>query len=140
MNKSKIEWCDHTWNPITGCRHGCKYCYANHMVKRFAGDTRLNIMAKKDYRMEASHDGSEDVYVLDEPMLNETGKPLVYPFGFEPTFHRHRLNTLDKLKMGNNVFVGAMPDMKEYAAMETAGTGQISDAWMIRVRDGRDRN
>lgn len=33
-----------------------------------------------------------------------------------------------------------MPDMKEYAAMETAGTGQISDAWMIRVRDGRDRN
>lgn len=47
MNRSKIEWCDHTWNPITGCRHGCKYCYANHMVKRFAGDTRLNIMAKK---------------------------------------------------------------------------------------------
>lgn len=111
MNRSKIEWCDHTWNPITGCRHGCKYCYANHMVKRFAGDTRLNIMAKKDYRMEASHDGSEDVYVLDEPMLNETGKPLVYPFGFEPTFHRHRLNTLDKLKMGNNVFVGAMADI-----------------------------
>ena len=33
-----------------------------------------------------------------------------------------------------------MPDMKEYAAMETAGTGQISDVWMIRVRDGRDRN
>lgn len=111
MNRSKIEWCDHTWNPITGCRHGCKYCYANHMVKRFAGDTRLNIMAKKDYRMEASHDGSEDVYVLDQPMLNETGKPLVYPFGFEPTFHRHRLNTLDKLKMGNNVFVGAMADI-----------------------------
>lgn len=111
MNRSKIEWCDHTWNPITGCRHGCEYCYANHMVKRFAGDTRLNIMAKKDYRMEASHDGSEDVYVLDEPMLNETGKPLVYPFGFEPTFHRHRLNTLDKLKMGNNVFVGAMADI-----------------------------
>ena len=19
MNKSGIEWCDHTWNPITGC-------------------------------------------------------------------------------------------------------------------------
>lgn len=111
MNKSKIEWCDHTWNPITGCRHGCKYCYARHMVKRFAGDTRLNSMAKKDYRMEASHDGSGDVYILDEPMMNETGKPLVYPFGFEPTFHRHRLNTLNKLKMGNNIFVGAMADI-----------------------------
>lgn len=33
-----------------------------------------------------------------------------------------------------------MPDMKGYAAMGTAGTGQTSDAWMIRVRDGRDRN
>lgn len=22
MNKSGIEWCDHTWNPITGCKHG----------------------------------------------------------------------------------------------------------------------
>ena len=21
MNKTKIEWCDSTWNPVTGCRH-----------------------------------------------------------------------------------------------------------------------
>ena len=38
MNKSKIEWCDHTWNPITGCRHNCSYCYARRMTARFAGD------------------------------------------------------------------------------------------------------
>ena len=30
VNKSKIEWCDHTWNPITGCNHGCHYCYAKN--------------------------------------------------------------------------------------------------------------
>lgn len=35
MNKSGIEWCDHTWNPITGCRHGCSYCYADKMSLRF---------------------------------------------------------------------------------------------------------
>ena len=28
MNKTKIEWTDYTWNPITGCHHGCPYCYA----------------------------------------------------------------------------------------------------------------
>jgi protein gp37 len=28
MNKSNIEWCDFTWNPLTGCKHGCAYCYA----------------------------------------------------------------------------------------------------------------
>lgn len=28
MNKTKIEWCDSTWNPVTGCLHNCNYCYA----------------------------------------------------------------------------------------------------------------
>ena len=68
-------------------------------------------MAKKDYRLVPSADGSEDVYVLDEPMMNETGKQLAYPFGFDPTFYRYRLDYPKKLKMGNNIFVGAMSDI-----------------------------
>ena len=28
MDKTKIEWCDSTWNPVTGCNHNCEYCYA----------------------------------------------------------------------------------------------------------------
>lgn len=111
MNRSKIEWCDHTWNPITGCRHGCEYCYARKMSARFSGDVRLNKMAKKDYSVISAADGEGVLYVLDAPMLNETGNTLVYPFGFEPTLHRYRRNTLDKLKMGNNIFVGAMADI-----------------------------
>lgn len=35
MKKTKIEWCDSTWNPVTGCLHGCEYCYARAMAKRF---------------------------------------------------------------------------------------------------------
>lgn len=35
MNKTKIEWCDYTWNPVTGCLHGCDYCYARRMAHRF---------------------------------------------------------------------------------------------------------
>ncbi len=34
---SKIEWTDHTWNPVTGCTKispGCKYCYAEVLAKR----------------------------------------------------------------------------------------------------------
>lgn len=111
VNRSKIEWCDYTWNPITGCQHNCPYCYAKKMTARFAGNIRLNKMAKKDYSIVPAANGSEDLYVLDAPMLNETGHPLVYPFGFAPTLHRYRMNTLDKLKMGNNIFVGAMADM-----------------------------
>ncbi len=110
MNRSKIEWCDHTYNPVTGCRHHCEYCYARKMAKRFAGNIMLNKMAKKDYSLVSSADGGEDLYLLDTPMINETGNPLLYPFGFEPTFHRYRIDSLSKLKMGNNIFVGAMAD------------------------------
>lgn len=111
MNRSKIEWCGHTWNPVTGCRHGCPYCYAEKMSARFAGNVRLNKMAKKDYSLVPAADGGEDLYVLDAPMLNETGNPLVYPFGFAPTLYRYRLDIPGKLKMGKNIFVGAMADV-----------------------------
>lgn len=33
MQKSKIEWTDWTWNPITGCTLGCPYCYARKMAE-----------------------------------------------------------------------------------------------------------
>jgi protein gp37 len=35
MNKTKIEWTDLTLNPVVGCTHGCPYCYARKMAKRF---------------------------------------------------------------------------------------------------------
>ena len=37
MNNTKhtIGWCDKTWNPITGCKHGCWYCYARKLTQRF---------------------------------------------------------------------------------------------------------
>ena len=38
--KSKIEWTESTWNPVTGCTKiskGCENCYAERMAKRLAG-------------------------------------------------------------------------------------------------------
>ncbi len=35
MNRSEIEWTDYTWNPVTGCLHGCPYCYARKIARRF---------------------------------------------------------------------------------------------------------
>jgi protein gp37 len=34
MNKTKINWCDMTWNPIVGCNkiaQGCRNCYAEQL-------------------------------------------------------------------------------------------------------------
>lgn len=36
MERTKIDWCDSTWDPVTGCLHGCKYCYARGIAKRFS--------------------------------------------------------------------------------------------------------
>lgn len=35
MKKTKIDWCDSTINPVVGCQHGCKYCYARKINTRF---------------------------------------------------------------------------------------------------------
>jgi protein gp37 len=35
MNKTKIEWCDMTLNPVVGCAYGCPFCYARRMNQRF---------------------------------------------------------------------------------------------------------
>lgn len=38
---SKIEWCDHTFNPVWGCVKcdpGCENCYANSLASRFGYD------------------------------------------------------------------------------------------------------
>lgn len=38
--KTKIEWTESTWNPVTGCTKispGCENCYAERISKKFAG-------------------------------------------------------------------------------------------------------
>ncbi len=47
MAKSKIEWTESTWNPVTGCTKissGCLNCYAERMARR------LKAMGQKNYR------------------------------------------------------------------------------------------
>jgi protein gp37/ParB-like chromosome segregation protein Spo0J len=36
MNKvnENIGWAQFSWNPITGCKHGCEYCYAKDLHER----------------------------------------------------------------------------------------------------------
>ena len=38
MNRTRIEWCTWTWNPVEGCSRaseGCDRCYAAAMARRF---------------------------------------------------------------------------------------------------------
>lgn len=35
QDNNSIEWAQWSWNPITGCRHECSYCYARDIANRF---------------------------------------------------------------------------------------------------------
>ena len=101
MEKTKIEWCDSTFNPITGCLHGCEYCYARSMANRF-----------KTPGVEVG-EGVQAIE-MEEPLVSEKdGKVQPYPFGFIPTFHKYRLDQIRhwKNEKPKNVFICSMADM-----------------------------
>lgn len=39
QDNDSIEWADWSWNPVTGCKHECSYCYARDIANRFWGDS-----------------------------------------------------------------------------------------------------
>lgn len=113
MDKTKIDWCDSTWNPITGCFHGCDYCYARGIAERFGlpytpqlGDPGMEGAGKYD-----SEAGLDTMLELEKPYRKHgIGKVEPYPAGFEPTFHKYRLKDyIDK--KGRNIFVCSMADL-----------------------------
>lgn len=104
MEKTKIEWCDSSWNPITGCLHDCKYCYARRIANRYKG-------------CHESPDGvaPAEIVTLDERLQATTQNGEVrnaaYPFGFTPTLHEYRLSDPYTKGFGKNIFVCSMSDM-----------------------------
>lgn len=105
MNKTKIDWCDSTWNPVTGCLHGCEYCYARGIAERFGG----NITGTETVKRITIEDGRV-VWDLLNPIHKTDGKISPYPCGFVPTLHRYRLNDYIG-KKGRNIFVCSMADL-----------------------------
>ena len=89
MNKTNIEWCDYTWNPVTGCLGPkgdgvrCPYCYAHRLAKG-----RL----RKPYLNGACITGTED-----DP--------------FAPRFWPERLEEPLRLKEPSRIFVCSQGDL-----------------------------
>lgn len=110
MNKTKIDWCDSTWNPVTGCLHGCEYCYARNIAHRFGGFTEL-----EDTDLDYEKICESNIVEIEKPLkyLNSKGKirKTAYPFFFKPTLYRYKLDEPQKWKKGRNIFVCSMSDL-----------------------------
>lgn len=99
MKKTKIEWCDATWNPVTGCLHGCPYCYARRIALRFSGGEGRAVSE------------SGVLVELETPKRDDHRKILPYPYGFAPTFHRYKLGFPCRLGKPRVIFVCSMADL-----------------------------
>lgn len=114
MQRTKIEWADSTWNPVTGCEHGCEYCYARRIAERFSG---CEPVPEDDDRIRAVMNGTETgaVIELSAPLTRkmEDGKVKAapYPFGFSPVLHRYRLNQPQNWGKPRTIFVCSMADL-----------------------------
>lgn len=81
MAKSKIEWTERTWNPVTGCTkvsEACRNCYAEVMTRRLA-----------------EMPGSKDKY----------------RYGFKPMAHPEALDEPYRWTKPHKVFVCSMGDL-----------------------------
>lgn len=126
MQKTKIEYVDSTWSPITGCLHGCEYCYARKIANRFAGcdepSTYWQYHQATWHRVNPDSKPEKAIYEIDAkcPPVNirfdakkqqrvVTKAP--YPWGFQPTLHRDKLDEPQHWKKPRNIFVCSMADL-----------------------------
>ena len=127
--RTKIDWCDATWNPVTGCLYGCEYCYARKIAERFGGCWRLDLppdtswrgnVGKKGLMGDYARHGDGKCHALDEPEIECTmfdppseyrGKVKPYPYYFSPTFHRYKLDEPQHWKKPRTIFVCSMADL-----------------------------
>lgn len=105
---TKIDWCDATWNPVTGCLHGCEYCYARKIAERF-GSKQIPIFSNYPVLNEPVR--STDTYAYMRYAGISAGKIQPYPFDFTPTFHRYRLDQPSKWSEPRTIFVCSMADL-----------------------------
>lgn len=89
--KSKIEWTNNTWNPVTGCSkvsEGCKNCYAERDWKRLSAPTR---------GLPLKHGNTRNIY---------TGRPFT-----DVRCHPERLDQPLRWKKPKRIFVNSMSDL-----------------------------
>lgn len=114
LHRSKIEWCTHTWNPVSGCLNGCPYCYARRQVDRFkphpcekpeAGASGTGIEKRGDKCFEV---------VRPVRLVDENGKYIrstPWPKGFAPTLYRYEMDYPAKRFIPSRIFVSSMGDL-----------------------------
>lgn len=105
MNKSSTEYCDFTFNPVTGCLWHCEYCHTLKMLRLLSSDVRINKGSPQLTRI------TKDLYILPKPFHNECGSTNHAPAGTTPTLHEYRLPMISQKKKPANILVCSMGEL-----------------------------
>ena len=116
-SKTTIDWCDSTWNPVTGCLHGCEYCYARRIAERF-GCATIAIYDEDGYVVDGFVTCADGTCHEMEHPYEDCGKGRIapYPYEFDPTFHRYKLDEPQHWKKPRTIFVCSMADLSSAPA------------------------
>ena len=136
--KSKIEWTDSTWNPVTGCvkiSAGCKNCYAERMARRLKAMGQVNYingfrptMHEKVLEYPLRWKKSQNIFVNSMSDLFLDSIPVSFikkVFSTMNQADRHRFQVLtkrserlaklnDKLKWTENIWMGVSVESERY--------------------------
>ncbi|MCH5199736.1 MAG: DUF5131 family protein [Oscillospiraceae bacterium] len=126
MNRTKIEWCSMTWNPVTGCYHTCEYCYARKIANRFNGNKKETFYTYVDEIFHSKNGKILARCCSQHICITSSGKfvKAAYPYGFTPTLHEYRLDEPQKKTKPQTIFVCSMADL----------FGEwIPDSWIEKV-------
>lgn len=120
FHKTDIDWCTHTWNPVTGCRYGCDYCYARRYTIRFQPHGTERPMESGVTSFEGGSTGikveAPGCYAVYQPvkLMDENGeyvRSTSCPKGFAPTIRYYTLDFPKKRLIPARVFVSSLGDL-----------------------------
>lgn len=106
MKKSPIEWCDFTWNPVTGCRKNCLFCEGMNNLQHFKGDNRLYLSSDRIIKNE-----NRGLFILEKPFPGIGTNAVPCPTGGLPTLHSYRLPMVAEKWKPANIYVCRSGDL-----------------------------
>lgn len=109
-DQTRIEWCDATWNPCTGCTpisEACEHCYAERIAGRNLPATRCPECRGAGFRH--YYGKGPETCRLCHGLGN---------VGFTPTFHPDRLDVPLHWRKPRRIFVCSMSDLFHEAFTE----------------------
>jgi len=130
-NKSKIEWTDRVWNPVTGCTKistGCENCYAERMAKR------MHAMGQPNYKK--GFEVTEHPHMLERPFrLRNPYKIFVCSMG--DLFHGKVSFEYIAAVFG---VMAANPQHQFQVLTKRPGTMKLWFEWISHFKDGESLN